>query len=100
MKFLLISLIRGYRTLISPLFPPVCRFTPTCSQYAIEAVQRFGALRGSWLALKRIVRCQPFCKGGYDPVPEVFWTVDKTSLDEAVRQNREGKRSAQQNPRK
>ncbi|MEO0458487.1 MAG: membrane protein insertion efficiency factor YidD [Cyanobacteria bacterium P01_A01_bin.114] len=91
MKFLLIALIRGYRALISPLFPPVCRFQPTCSQYAIAAVQRFGALRGGWLAIKRVVRCQPFSSGGYDPVPEVFWTIGQTSLDEAVERNRDRK---------
>jgi uncharacterized protein len=65
----LIGGIRFYRRAISPLKPPVCRFEPTCSAYALEAVTRYGALRGSWLALKRILRCQPFCKGGYDPVP-------------------------------
>ena len=69
MKILLIWLIRGYRLVISPLFPPSCRFQPTCSQYAIQAVERFGALRGSWLAVKRILRCHPFNPGGYDPVP-------------------------------
>ncbi len=69
MKTLLIWLIRGYRLVISPLFPPSCRFQPTCSQYAIQAVERFGALKGSWLALKRILRCHPFNPGGYDPVP-------------------------------
>ncbi|HEY9752442.1 MAG TPA: membrane protein insertion efficiency factor YidD [Coleofasciculaceae cyanobacterium] len=69
MKFLLISLIRGYRVLISPLFPPVCRFQPTCSQYAIEALTRFGVIRGSWLAMRRITRCHPLNPGGYDPVP-------------------------------
>ena len=71
MKNLLIQLIRAYRLLISPLFPPSCRFQPTCSQYAIEAVERFGALKGSWLAIKRILRCHPFHPGGYDPVPLV-----------------------------
>ena len=69
MKTLLILLIRGYRLLISPLFPPSCRFQTTCSQYAIQAVERFGALKGSWLAVKRILRCHPFHPGGYDPVP-------------------------------
>jgi putative membrane protein insertion efficiency factor len=70
MKTLLIWLIKGYRALISPLFPPACRFQPTCSSYALEAVNRFGAWRGSWLAVRRILRCHPFHPGGYDPVPQ------------------------------
>lgn len=70
MKILLIWLIKGYKILISPLFPAVCRFQPTCSGYAIEAIERFGAIRGSWLAVRRILRCHPFHPGGYDPVPE------------------------------
>lgn len=70
MKTILITLIRGYRLLISPLFPPVCRFHPTCSQYAIDAVERFGIFQGSWLAMLRILRCHPYHPGGYDPVPE------------------------------
>ncbi|MCB8752790.1 membrane protein insertion efficiency factor YidD [Planktothrix agardhii] len=69
MKTLLITLIKGYRLLISPLFPPVCRFHPTCSQYAIEALETFGIIQGSWLALKRILRCHPYHPGGYDPIP-------------------------------
>ncbi|MGJ5631007.1 membrane protein insertion efficiency factor YidD [Nostoc sp. CALU 1950] len=71
MKLLLIWPIRGYRMFISPLFPPSCRFQPTCSMYAIEAIERFGVLRGSWMATLRILRCHPFHPGGYDPVPEV-----------------------------
>ncbi|NER19650.1 MAG: membrane protein insertion efficiency factor YidD [Symploca sp. SIO1C2] len=71
MKTLLIWLIRGYRTFISPLFPPTCRFQPTCSQYALEAVNRFGWWRGSCLAVRRISRCHPLHPGGYDPVPPV-----------------------------
>lgn len=70
MKYLLIQLIRGYRLLISPLFPPTCRFQPTCSNYAITAIERFGVIKGSFLAVKRILRCHPFHPGGYDPVPE------------------------------
>ncbi|WRH69061.1 MAG: membrane protein insertion efficiency factor YidD [Planktothrix sp. GU0601_MAG3] len=69
MKTLLITLIRGYRLLISPLFPPACRFHPTCSQYAIEALETFGIFSGGWLALKRILRCHPYHPGGYDPIP-------------------------------
>jgi hypothetical protein len=69
-KSLLLLLIKVYRQAISPLFPPTCRFHPTCSQYAIEAITRFGTIRGSWLAIKRIGRCNPWCEGGYDPVPE------------------------------
>lgn len=61
--------IRFYRAAISPYFPPCCRFTPTCSQYALEAVQKYGALKGGYLAIRRILRCHPLCKGGYDPVP-------------------------------
>ena len=69
MQRLLVSFIWAYRSLISPLFGPTCRFQPTCSRYAIEAIERFGPWRGSWLALKRILRCHPLHPGGYDPVP-------------------------------
>ncbi len=69
MKTLLIALLRFYRYAISPMLGRNCRFHPTCSEYAIEAVQRHGALRGGWLALKRVGRCHPFNPGGYDPVP-------------------------------
>ncbi|MDX1775401.1 MAG: membrane protein insertion efficiency factor YidD [Desulfobulbales bacterium] len=63
-----VYLIRAYQVLISPLFPPACRFTPTCSQYAIEAIKCHGACRGFFMALWRILRCHPFSDGGYDPV--------------------------------
>lgn len=66
---LLLALIAFYRRCISPLFPPVCRFTPTCSQYAQEAIRKYGPFKGGWLALKRILRCHPFGGSGYDPVP-------------------------------
>lgn len=65
----MIAAIRFYRKGISPLKPPVCRFHPSCSEYGLEAVERYGAARGGWLLVKRIARCQPFCKGGFDPVP-------------------------------
>ena len=68
-KRLLLWSIRFYRSGISPMFPPCCRFTPTCSQYAMEAVEKYGAAKGGLLALRRILRCHPFHKGGYDPVP-------------------------------
>ncbi|WP_024544963.1 membrane protein insertion efficiency factor YidD [Picosynechococcus sp. NKBG15041c] len=73
MKTIILWGIQGYRRWISPLFPPSCRFQPTCSQYALEAVERFGPVRGSWLAVKRIGRCHPFHPGGYDPVPPLWW---------------------------
>lgn len=66
---ILILPIRFYQLAISPLLPPACRFTPTCSQYAIEAIQRHGPLRGLWLAIRRILRCHPWGGSGYDPVP-------------------------------
>jgi len=68
MKYLVLDFLRLYKTFLSPLFPPACRFTPTCSDYAIQAVEKYGAIRGTWLGAKRILRCQPFCKGGFDPV--------------------------------
>jgi putative membrane protein insertion efficiency factor len=70
MKRFLLRLIRLYRKGISPHFAPSCRFRPTCSQYALTAIERFGALKGGGMALWRILRCNPFCKGGYDPVPQ------------------------------
>ena len=66
----LIGLVTGYRLLLSPWLGNSCRFTPTCSVYSIEALERHGALRGSYLTLNRIARCNPWCHGGHDPVPE------------------------------
>ena len=72
MKHVLMALVRFYRKFISPLKPPTCRFIPSCSAYALEALEKYGALKGSWLAIRRIARCHPFHKGEhdfYDPVP-------------------------------
>ena len=86
MKTILIVFIKFYRRAISPFLPGACRFTPTCSSYAIEAIGRFGAIRGSLLSMYRILRCNPFCHGGYDPVPEKFTfkrqAQEKTQLEE------------------
>jgi uncharacterized protein len=65
----LIYLVRGYQVAISPLLPPSCRYFPSCSSYAVEALEKHGAIRGSWLAARRILRCNPFRPGGFDPVP-------------------------------
>ena len=69
MRFVLKILIRGYQLALSPLFGPKCRFYPSCSQYALEAIDAHGVVRGAWLAMKRISRCQPWHEGGFDPVP-------------------------------
>lgn len=68
MKIIAIILIRFYQFFISPLFPPHCRFYPTCSQYALEAIKKYGIVRGGIMAIKRIAKCNPYHKGGYDPV--------------------------------
>jgi len=77
------GLIAGYQRYISPFLAPRCRFYPTCSAYAGQAITRFGVMRGSWLALRRIVRCQPLCTGGIDPVPEQYkWLGRKADPSE------------------
>jgi putative membrane protein insertion efficiency factor len=68
-KWLVLSLIRFYQKLISPMLPPACRFEPTCSHYTYEAIQVHGVVKGGWMGIKRISRCHPFNPGGYDPVP-------------------------------
>ena len=69
MKYVLLKFVRFYQVAISPMLPPRCRYTPTCSQYAVEALQKHGAYKGSMLALRRVCRCHPFGGSGYDPVP-------------------------------
>lgn len=70
MHSVFIFIIRFYQRLISPLLPPSCRFYPSCSHYGLEAIRRFGALKGGWLTVKRLLKCHPFHPGGIDPVPE------------------------------
>jgi putative membrane protein insertion efficiency factor len=69
MKYILIGMIKFYKKFISPLKPPSCRFYPSCSSYMLEAVLRFGAIRGGWLGIRRLLKCHPFNPGGFDPVP-------------------------------
>jgi putative membrane protein insertion efficiency factor len=86
----LIGLIKLYRLTISPVMPPVCRFTPTCSAYALEAVERHGAIRGGWLAARRLMRCRPWGPSGYDPVPPLDGAVLAEGTSEAVGIERKG----------
>ncbi len=78
-KLVTLLLLRAYKWAISPLLPPACRYVPTCSEYAIEAVERYGAVRGGWMAFSRILRCHPLARSGYDPVR---MPVEKNSLQE------------------
>ena len=77
-----LMLVRFYRKAISPWLPPACRFSPTCSEYALTAIKKYGAFRGGMLTAWRIMRCQPLCKGGYDPVPEIRrWTKSTRKIN-------------------
>jgi len=78
-RSLALSLLRGYKRFLSPLLPPACRYVPTCSEYAMEAVDRYGVVRGGWMAMCRILRCHPFARGGFDPVP-----LHRCQLNETV----------------
>jgi putative membrane protein insertion efficiency factor len=82
-KFVALQLLRAYKWAISPLLPPACRYLPTCSEYAMEAVERYGALRGGWIAFTRILRCHPFARSGYDPViRRVTAGTDQSLMDQ------------------
>lgn len=80
-KWLLIWFIKGYRYLISPLLGSSCRFYPTCSSYTLEAIERYGVIRGGWLGVKRILRCHPYSEGGVDPVPDLDRRPDRHDED-------------------
>jgi uncharacterized protein len=82
-KLVTLRLLRGYKWAISPMFPPACRYVPTCSEYAMEAVERYGAVRGGWMALMRLLRCHPFARGGYDPV---VMSSEKPHFSQAARE--------------
>jgi uncharacterized protein len=69
MRWLLVALLRGYKRFLSPMLPPMCRFEPTCSIYMMQAIEKYGALRGTWLGIRRLSRCHVFNPGGWDPVP-------------------------------
>ena len=75
MKRAMLASLRFYKRRISPLLPPACKYTPTCSEYAMQAVERYGAVYGGYLAARRLLRCHPFAKGGYDPAPERVDTI-------------------------
>jgi putative membrane protein insertion efficiency factor len=68
MKWIAVNLLKFYKYAISPMLPPACRFTPTCSEYTVEAIGKYGFVKGAWLGVKRLSRCHPFSQGGYDPV--------------------------------
>ncbi|XEO93193.1 membrane protein insertion efficiency factor YidD [Latilactobacillus sakei] len=81
MRKILIALVRFYQTGISPFLPPSCRYYPTCSSYMIQAIQKHGAIKGLVMGIGRILRCHPFIKGGYDPVPDHFTVFRNKSVD-------------------
>jgi putative membrane protein insertion efficiency factor len=117
-KLITLQLLRGYKWAISPMFPPACRYVPTCSEYAMEAVERYGALRGGLMALTRVMRCHPFAHGGYDPVvkqgagcevstalpqglkPDHFFDATGTAVSHALPQGGYNQRRTSQIPRR
>ncbi len=82
-KLVALQLLRAYKWAISPLFPPACRYVPTCSEYSMEAIERYGAFRGGLMSLARLLRCHPFARGGYDPVvrPQHICSERPTAVD-------------------
>lgn len=97
MKYLVLAIIKFYRKFISPLFPPKCKYYPTCSCYALNAVEKFGAVRGSALAVWRILRCNPWSLGGVDYVPDKFTfkikKFDYSSLDKNTKETEDSEKS-------
>ena len=84
-KLVVLFILRAYKWAISPMFPPACRYVPTCSDYALEAIDRFGVLRGGFMAFTRLLRCHPFVRGGYDPVVRSEpMTERRTTSDERL----------------
>ena len=78
---ILLALLRGYKWVLSPMFPPSCRYVPSCSEYAAEAVERHGTLRGAAMAIGRLLRCHPFARGGFDPVPSKWGLIRPSSRE-------------------
>ncbi|MDE1547639.1 membrane protein insertion efficiency factor YidD [Jeotgalibaca caeni] len=97
MKKVLIKGVKGYQRHISPLFPPSCRYYPTCSHYMVEALEKHGAVKGSIMGTARILRCQPFIQGGYDPVPKHFTLRRNQDADEQLHAMREALEKRVQN---
>jgi len=92
-KIVALQLLRGYKWAISPLFPPSCRYVPTCSEYAMEAVERYGAVRGSLKTLARLLRCHPLARGGYDPVVKGSTAMASGSREKVARKKTEHSRA-------
>ena len=93
LRTLVLGLLRAYKAWISPLLPPACRYEPSCSRYAMEAIDRHGLRRGGWLALGRLGRCNPWGGSGYDPVPLTLETLNTTSLAESLARNQQRRSS-------
>jgi uncharacterized protein len=81
-KIVVLFILRAYKWAISPMFPPACRYVPTCSDYAMEAIDRFGVLRGGFMAFTRLLRCHPFVRGGYDPVVKHDPTIGRLTISD------------------